>query len=230
MKIIDAHSHIDCITHLNQPEVVGTIVCATNESDWDFLSKTVMDDNCVYGAFGVHPWFVDSISFDFESRLKFLLKNNSRYMVGEIGLDKYKSNMEKQMDVFQKQFDIGVKLKRNMFVHCVGAWDKILYVLKQYKKTELPNIVFHAFNGSDDVIKNLLNNYSNNIFFSFNKNALYARNIRIKQIDANKILVESDGNPDVSLIDIVTKISEIKNNSNISTIIYDNTQKVLTNG
>ena len=55
MKIIDAHSHIDCITHLNQPEVVGTIVCATNESDWDFLSKTVMDDNCVYQALFRQP-------------------------------------------------------------------------------------------------------------------------------------------------------------------------------
>ncbi|MBO7644990.1 MAG: TatD family hydrolase [Alphaproteobacteria bacterium] len=95
MKIIDAHSHIDYISHIKQPDVVGTVVCTTNESEWVRVENITVDDICVYGAFGVHPWFAGSVDFGFESRLKDLLQNNSDYMLGEIGLDKNKPNMEK---------------------------------------------------------------------------------------------------------------------------------------
>ncbi|MBQ2339930.1 MAG: TatD family hydrolase, partial [Bacteroidaceae bacterium] len=46
-----------------------------------------------------------------------------------------------------------------VFLHCVGAWDKILHVLKQYKKSELPIIVIHDFNGSDEILQNIIQNY-----------------------------------------------------------------------
>ncbi|MBO7644991.1 MAG: TatD family hydrolase [Alphaproteobacteria bacterium] len=134
------------------------------------------------------------------------------------------------MDVFQKQFDIAIELKRTVFIHCVGAWDKILHILKQYKKSELPIMVFHAFNGGNDIIKNLLKFYENNVFFSFGKNALYDDFWCITRIPDDKILVESDGNTDVNLRVIINKISKIKNNSNMSEVIYNNTQKVLVNG
>ena len=86
-------------------------------------------------------------------------------MVGEIGLDKNKPNMEQQIIIFQKQLDIAIELKRIVFIHCVGAWDKILYVLKQYKKSSIPTMIFHAFNGNDDIIKYLLKNYEKNLYF-----------------------------------------------------------------
>ena len=131
MKIIDAHSHIEYITHNFQEGVVGTVCCATKETDWPILIKMMNKDKDIYGAFGVHPWFVDSVKKDFDKRLEFLLETNSAYMLGEIGLDKYKPNMEKQQGVFQKQFDIAIRLSRPVFLHCVGAWDKILHILKQ---------------------------------------------------------------------------------------------------
>lgn len=229
MKIIDAHSHIDCITHNFQNDVVGTVCCTVDESQWESLVNIMKHDNNVYGAFGVHPWFVDSIKNDFDSRLESLLKTNRSFMVGEIGLDKNKPDMDSQIDVFIRQFNIAVKLKRSVFIHCVGAWDKILHILKQYKKSDLPIFVFHAFNASNDVLNYLLVNYEN-VFFSFGKNALYGKNCRIEQIPINKILIESDGKNDVCLKDIVNKISEIKNNLDAVRVIYDNTRKVLENG
>jgi len=228
MKIIDAHSHVDYITHHHQTDVVGTVVCTTKESEWNALSNLCKQDTNIYGAFGVHPWFIDSVENGFESRLENLLKNNSSYMIGEIGLDKYKPDMEHQIDIFQKQFDIGIKLQRTIFIHCVGAWDKILHVLKQYKKSDLPIIVFHGFNASDDIL-NHLSNY-NNIMFSISKNAVYDENSRIERIDINKILIETDGKKDIILKDIIEKISQIKNNINVGDMIYNNTQKVLNNG
>lgn len=228
MKIIDAHSHIDYITHTFQPDVVGTICCAKNESEWADLLNMANQDNNIYPSFGIHPWFIDSVSGDFENRLIELLKTNQAFMIGEIGLDKYHSNMDKQIDVFNKQLDISVKLKRTVFLHCVGAWDKILHILKQYKKSELPIIVMHAFNGSNEICSNLLENY--NVLFSFNKIDKSHDLPRIEQIPSDKILVESDGKQNVILRDVIDNIASIKHNENMSNIIYSNTKKVLKNG
>ena len=228
MKIIDAHSHIDYITHDSQPDVVGTICCSTNESEWAGLIDKMRGDKNLYGAFGVHPWFVSDTDDAFEKRLERVLESNDSFMVGEIGLDKYKPDMDKQIEVFQKQLDVAIKLKRAVFLHCVGGWDKILHILKQYKKFELPIMVAHAFNGSDEILKNLVENY--NILFSFGKIDKAQEINRIQQIDINKILVETDAKPDVILLDTINKISGIKNESDVSEIIYNNTLKVLNNG
>ena len=225
MKIIDAHSHIDYISCKYQQDVVGTVCCATDESQWQKLSNIMNHDNCVYGAFGVHPWFIDNVKDDFENRLKDLLKTNESYMVGEIGLDKYKPNIDKQIEVFKKQFDIAVQLNRSVVLHCVGAWDKILNILKQYKKSELPIIVAHDFHGSNEILSNLLNNYD--VMFSFNKTD---KEQQIKRIPDDRILVETDAKPDVLLVDIISKISDIKENDGMCEIIYNNTQKVLKHG
>ena len=228
MKIKDAHSHIDYITHKHQNCVVGTICCTNDESQWAILADMIKSDTNIYGAFGVHPWFVNDVLDGFEIRLEQLLKNNSDYMVGEIGLDKYKTNMDKQIDMFTKQFDLAIKLKRVVFLHCVGAWDKILHILKQYKKSELPIIVAHAFNGNDDILQKLLQ--YNNIIFSFNKIDKRGGFGCIEQISSNRILVESDGKPNSDLVRLVQLITDIKKSVNMSDIIYDNTQRVIKNG
>lgn len=222
MKIIDAHSHIVYITHNFQDNVVGTVCCTTKESEWGVLVEMMQMDKNIYGAFGIHPWFVDSVMDGFEERLEDLLKTNDKYMVGEIGLDKYKPDMEKQLAVFQKQFDLAIRLKRTMFLHCVGAWDKILHILKQYKQFELPIIVLHDFNANDDILTKLLQ--YKNIYFSLGKNVVYDRFCRIDEISNDRILIETDADKNIVLKKLVEKISKDES------VIYDNTLRVLNNG
>jgi TatD DNase family protein len=221
MKIIDVHSHIEYITHNFQDDVVGTVCCATQEFDWDVLAKMIQTDKNIYGAFGIHPWFVDSVKDGFEERLESLLKTNKNYMVGEIGLDKYKPNMEKQIGLFQKQFDIAIRLKRTMFLHCVGAWDKILHILKQHKQSELPIIVLHDFNANVDVLTKLLK--YKQIYFSLGKNVVRDRLCCVQEIPSDRILVETDADKNILLIDVINKISQNESD------IYNNTLKVLNN-
>ncbi len=225
MKIIDSHTHIDYITCDLQPEVVGCVCCAVVESDWNNIVDLVKQDKRVYGAFGVHPWFVESLKDGFDIRLENLLKTDSDYMVGEIGLDKHKPNMEKQVEVFVAQLDVAVKLKRTVFLHCVGAWDKILHILKQYKQNELPMLVVHNFDENDTILKQLLK--YENVFFSISKNVVYDRNYRIEQIPINRILIETDAKKDVLLKDVLIRIITIKNDDGVPEIIYNNTLKVL---
>lgn len=218
MKIIDAHSHIEYISYKYQSDIVGTICCTTNEDDWSVLLN--MNDKNVFHAFGIHPWFVENINNDFDTRLSKILEQNKSAMVGEIGLDKYKPDMDKQIDVFIKQIEIAIKYKRPVFIHCVGAWDKIFQILKKYN--DLPMIIAHAFNGSIEIVKNLLARYD--IMFSFNR----PEDI-ITNIPDNRILVETDAKSNIVLSDIIDKIAVIKNNKNMSDIIYQNTMRVLNN-
>ena len=228
IKYIDAHSHIDYITHNIQNNVVGTVCCTTDESQWQRLIDLMNQDEKIYGAFGIHPWFIDKAESNFELRLENILKTNRNFMVGEIGLDKYKPNMEKQIDIFIKQFEIAIKLKRTVFLHCVGAWDKILQILKRYKKSELPIIVAHDFNGNEKILQTLLNNY--NFMFSYHRIDKHHEIRRIEQTPSEYILVETDGKPDVLLSSVMDKIVQIKQNSNMPEIIYNNTQRILKNG
>lgn len=225
MKIIDAHSHIDFMTHREQMDVVGTVCCTVDEFQWEVLLDMVKHSDKIYPAFGIHPWYIKFLDDGFESRLENLLKTNSSFMVGEIGLDKYKSAMDKQIAVFEKQFDLAVKLHRTIFIHCVGAWDKILHILKQYKQYELPNILMHSYNGNERITNELLN--YDNIMFSFNKIDEYYGIGRIQQIPTNKILVETDGKRDVVLSGLINEISHIKQDNNIAEQIYNNTLQVI---
>ena len=225
MKIIDAHTHIDYITCDLQPDVVGCVCCAVGESDWNNIVDLAKQDKRVYGAFGVHPWFVESLKDGYNVRLENLLKTDSSYMLGEIGLDKYKPNMEKQVEVFMVQLDIAVKLKRAVFLHCVGAWDKVLHILKQYKQNELPIIVVHNFDENDTILKQLLK--YENLFFSISKNVVYDRKYRIEQIPINRILIETDAKKDVLLKDVLINLIKIKDDKTIPDIIYNNTLRVL---
>ncbi len=227
MKIIDAHSHIDYITYNHQKDVVGTICATTTENQWIKLINLMCQDKNIYGAFGVHPWFVDSVSSNFIQQLECLLNANSNYMVGEIGLDKYKPNMDKQIECFIKQFDLAVKLNRPVFLHCVGAWDKILHVLKQYKTNQLPIIVAHSFNAGHDILKQLLR--YENIMFSFCNLCMSHKNCCIEQIPIERIVVESDGKENSDLVKCINDIIKSKHNDNADIIIYNNTQRIIKN-
>ncbi len=228
MKIIDAHSHLDYISHNFQSDVVGTICCTTKESEWGILIEKMLEDKNLYAAFGIHPWFVDTVQDGFDKRLKDLLISNNSLIVGEIGLDKYKPDMDKQICVFTKQLDIAVKLHRTVFLHCVGAWDKVLHILKKYKASDLPILVAHDFNGSSEILDSLIKNY--NVFFSFNKIDKSQEINRIQRIPIKNILIETDAKKDIVLRDLVYKISDIKKEDNIENIIYENTLKVMQNG
>jgi len=228
MKIIDAHSHIDYITYKYQPGVSDVICCTTNEKQWPILIDMIKHNNNIHGAFGIHPWFVDSVQNNFCDKLEQLLHTDSRYMIGEVGLDKYKPNMNKQIDIFTKQLELAIKLKRTIFVHCTGAWDKMLHILKQYKKYDVPIIVMHAFKSNVDILSQLLE--YKNIMFSFNKIDMCAINSCIERIPVDRILIESDGKNSSNLTDLMQQVIDIKNDVNISNIIYNNTFKVISNG
>ena len=203
IKYIDAHCHILSDEQMSDAIARGVghfIVNATKPSDWDTVEK-LADNKNIYGAIGIHPWFVTNLTKDWDDKLVEKLIANASLMVGEIGLDKNHPDMERQIAVFKRQLQIAKDLGRATHIHCVGAWGKMMEILRGSK---LPSaMVFHCFSGSPELIKELTDMGA---YFSFgvgicDKNHKTMRTV-VSLVPKNRILVESDA-PDVVLPDTI---------------------------
>ena len=126
MKYTDAHCHI-----FTAPtnEIVGQICNATTVDNWAELCRIA--DNRTRVCIGIHPWHIDSAPADWTDRMRKILGSNPQIMVGEIGIDKYHPNIDKQIELFTTQLEMAAELGRPAHLHIVGAWDKLLHILEK---------------------------------------------------------------------------------------------------
>lgn len=193
MKYTDAHCHI--FTAPVDGAIIGQICNATTTADWEKLTRIADDRTRV--CIGIHPWHIDSAPADWDTRMQKILSSNPQIMVGEIGIDKYRPNIDKQIEFFTQQIEIAIKMNRPAHLHCVGAWDKVLHILKG-RRPRAP-IVAHAFGGNAEIMAEL-SEY--NTYFSY-----VARNGRINDTAGvatmGKILVESDSDTPATQTEIL---------------------------
>ena len=193
MKYTDAHCHIFSAPADN---IAGQVCNATTATDWEKLTQIADDRTRV--CIGIHPWHIDSAPNDWDTRMRKILGSNPRIMVGEIGIDKYHPNIDKQIEIFTRQIEISTEFDRPIHLHCVGAWDKVLHILKS-RRPRAP-IVAHAFGGNAEIMAGL-SEY--NTCFSY-----VARNGRINDTAGvaamERILVESDSDTSATQAEILT--------------------------
>lgn len=216
MKYIDAHCHL---FDENLPNNIGAIVNATRPSEWcDVIAGADKNIN-VFAAIGVHPWFVGELGAGWDAQMRELLARNPGVMIGEIGLDKHKPDMDTQINVFSCQMDLAVEMGRGVHVHCVGAWDKMFAVLKKYKSQQPLFILFHRFSGNAADVARLVADY--NAYFSFSG----TRRI-IADVPLDRILVETDSNNPTGIIRVAEQIAAICPDCDF----YKNTMGMLKHG
>lgn len=193
MKYTDAHCHI--FTAPVDDAIIGQICNATTTVDWEKLTRIADDRTRI--CIGIHPWYIDSATPDWADRMREILLSKPQIMVGEIGIDKYHQNIDKQTEIFTQQIEIAIEFGRPIHLHCVGAWDKMLHILKS-RRPRTP-IVAHAFGGNAEIMARL-SEY--NTYFSY-----IARNGRINDTAAvapiGKILVESDSDTPATQAEIL---------------------------
>lgn len=216
MKYIDAHCHL---FDEKLPDNIGAIVNATCPADWGDIIALAGGGVNIFGAIGVHPWFVMDLPVGWDTQMCELLKQNPGIMIGEIGLDKNKPNMDLQIDVLVRQLDWAVELGRGVHVHCVGAWDKMFGVLKRYKSKQLPFILFHRFGGNAGDVARLVMDH--NAYFSFRD----TRDV-IVHVPRDRILVETDSDNPMIITDVAERIAAICTGCDF----YKNTIGMLKNG
>ena len=228
MKYIDAHCHV--LQESATRGVGGFIVNATSPDDWSAVIKMAERENA-FGAIGVHPWHVSNLNDGWDTQLIELLGNNSKIMVGEIGLDKNRPNMKFQESVFRRQLQIAHDMKRVAHIHCVGAWGLCMEVLCGGNLP--PAMLFHCFSGSVEIMRELA---QTNAYFSFGAGIMNATNKHMRDAVANapekRILAESDA-PDMAMPDripdIVAEIARIRgvDVEQMADIIYNNTMGLI---
>lgn len=215
-KYIDAHCHL---FDEKLPDNIGAVVNATRPADWGDVIAVADKNINVFAAIGVHPWFVGDLVAGWDAQMRELLEQNPGVMIGEIGLDKHKPDMDAQIDVFSHQLEMAVELGRGVHVHCVGAWDKMFAVLKRYKSQQIPFILFHRFSGNAADVARLVADY--NAYFSFSGVGRVIANV-----PRDRILVETDSNNPTGIVRVAEQIAAIYPDCDC----YENTIGMLKNG
>ena len=237
-KYIDAHCHLqnvgDVSGVLNTANMVGVcgVICnATSPLDWERVIKLMHNHGAVYGCIGVHPWCIQNLPQNWATQMQNILSENPSVMVGEVGIDKHHPNIPAQMEIFAVQLDFAYKFNRPIFIHCVGAWERVLQILKS-RHNQLPRVmVAHAFAGSADIISELVEKY--NFYFSYSPMIADARRARlistVRNTPNDRILVESDCDNPALVVDVTRRIAEIKSVAaeKMADIIYNNTIGIL---
>ena len=130
--------------------VTGTSLHASKEA----LRLTRLYPGTLYSTAGVHPHDAKAWTEESYDTLKELAQNPECVAIGECGLDYNRmfSPQETQLDVFTKQVQLAVDLKKPLFVHEREAHEDLVKVLSQFSG-KLPPTVIHCFTGNSTEAK-----------------------------------------------------------------------------
>lgn len=222
------------------------ITCATKRDDWDLNLKRSQDIHAI-PAFGIHPWNVNHAKDLDLFLLKKYLEDNPASPVGEIGLDKMRDNLPRQIHFFEQQLLLAGELNRPVVIHMVKSQQELIQAFKKnadfhasgYENT-FPVIGIHGFTGSPQQVEQL---QPYRTFFSFSLQSFRSKKTvqSLRAIPLEKILVETDAPerqdntgkgsflPDAS--EVVKLISQEKNVDfqTVEQAVGDNFQRFVLN-
>lgn len=163
-NIFDSHAHYtDKAFNDDRENMLGSLkesgICGVINCGADLLSseKSVALSekyDYIYCACGVHPEEVDGLPDNYIDILRNMAQNKKCVAIGEIGLDYYwrQDNKELQKKVFEEQILLAKELALPIIVHDREAHEDTLDILKKHK----PKGVLHCFSGSVETAKEIL--------------------------------------------------------------------------
>ncbi len=167
MRIIDAHCHLSDLRYEGRlPEVFARaadagvdafILGGVEPAEWSRQRTLIkVTPAALFSCFGLHPWIVDA-HFENGALLEDALRQLPTFLadakcvgLGELGLDhgpkRNPLSRSRQLEVFERQLELGEAFKKPLVLHIVHAHDEALECLKR-KKPSRGGLV-HAFSGS----------------------------------------------------------------------------------
>ena len=231
MKFVDTHCHLDDERfNEDRAEVLKRI-----EEKMEFVvnvgfdlpsSKTSVEYSntypFIYSAIGVHPTSISEYSDEVEQQLIELSQNKKVVAIGEIGLDYYWMEDEKeiQKEGFRKQMRLAEKLNLPVIIHSRDAMADTIEILNEF-----PNVrgIVHCYSGSFESAMNIPSNY----YFGIGGVLTFKNSKKtvefVNKIDISKLVIETDSpyltpvpfrgkrNEPIYTEYVVRKIAEIKN-------------------
>uniref|UniRef100_A0A8C6QUT8 TatD DNase domain containing 2 n=1 Tax=Nannospalax galili TaxID=1026970 RepID=A0A8C6QUT8_NANGA len=163
----------------------------------DGLWEELLKEDLVWGAFGCHPHFARYYSESQERNLLQALRHPKAVAFGEMGLDysyKCTTPIPEQHQVFERQLQLAVSLKKPLVIHCREADEDLLDIMKKFVPSDY-KIHRHCFTGSYSVIEPLLK-YFPNMSVGFTAVLTYSSaweaREALRQIPMERIIVETD--------------------------------------
>jgi TatD DNase family protein len=157
-SLVDTHCHIDfdvfeedrsaLLSRCREQGLAAIVVPGVSRQHWARLQRVVESDPVLYGAYGLHPCFLDDHSPQDLECLPDYLKSKRAVAVGEIGLDYFDSgaDREQQTSYLREQLRIAGSLQLPVLLHVRKAHDQVLKLLRGIKLQR--GGVVHAFSGS----------------------------------------------------------------------------------
>ena len=140
------------------------VTCATMEANFYDTRELAELNPSVLPCFGIHPWFLDSLTPGWKRMLAaFLTAMPSG--VGETGLDFMEKDADRdlQLAVFQTHLALARELNSPINIHIRKAWDALVQLLKRMGPLKTPGLI-HSYSGSADLVP-VLEKY--NLYLSF---------------------------------------------------------------
>jgi len=201
---IDTHSHLfypnfngeveQILDRAMQAGVDYIIVPGTDIATSKQAVELANKFECVYAAVGVHPHDSKDWNDSEIVKLEELSKNKKVVAIGEIGLDYYYdfSPKEKQLQAFEAQLELAIKLKLPVIIHNRESNDDIMSFARKYKNSGL-RAQYHCFAGSIADERELIELHH---FISFPgivtfKNAEETRKV-LSRVAIENLLLETD--------------------------------------
>ena len=204
---VDSHAHLDLINFRSIKKSIKEIIRSSKEcniehiltisinmASYDKLVE-ICDDNKNYVSmsFGIHPLekLCNSVS---DEHLLMLAENKNVIGIGEIGLDYYRENIGRniQIDKFIRQIQVAKKAKKPLIIHSRDSDSDILSILESENIINIGGVM-HCFTGGIEFAKKILDlglyiSFSGIITF---KNAEIIREVA-KYVPLDRILIETD--------------------------------------
>jgi len=194
-RIIDAAPDIVLRAQAAGVEIIAT--CATMEDNFGMTAQLAEQFSSVVPFFGIHPWFLDTLSPDWARNLGQWLEKIPAG-VGETGLDfmDKEADRDLQLEVFKTHLALACDLKRPINIHVRKAWDAILKILKHYGPLAAGGVI-HSYSGSADLVP-VLEKFNLHISFSGSVTRPNAKKVglALKAVSLDRIVFETD-TPDI---------------------------------
>lgn len=157
MELIDSHCHLDfeqfdtvrdkVLARCQALEVKDIIVPAVTAESWPRLLDICQISPMLHPALGLHPMFMSKHKAEHIDQLSEQIKQHNPIAIGEIGLDFYLLDHDKQAQtaLFKAQLNLAQQTDLPVLLHVRKAHDQTISLLKE---TPVSGGIVHAFNGS----------------------------------------------------------------------------------
>lgn len=155
---------------------------------------------------GIHPWFLDEKnSHPLLEIVRMAASMPGIIAIGEAGFDRLRGpSPELQLNTFEDQAEIAKTFEKPMVIHCVKAWDELLFAHKKIKPST--SWLIHGFRGKKELASQLLSRGMYiSVWFEF---ALRDESAElVKFVPKERLFLETDGSG-ADIRDIYKKVSD----------------------